>query len=338
MGSEHPLGPFLRRFLLEDVVEDRNLTRNTQQSYRDAIRLLLEYIAEYRGIEPTKVMVEQVTPDLVRDFLAHLEAIRGNSITTRNQRLVAIRSLFRFIARQVPELVEHASQIRSMVPKRTALAVIPYLDKHEVDALLAVPDRKRTQGRRDYALLLFLYNTGARASEAATVMVGDLSLDTSPSVRLLGKGRKIRLCPLWRHTSEVLTDLLGPGLQGPQDSRVFLNVRRQPITRFGIHALLKRTVARAATCTPSLRRKRVSPHTMRHTTAVHLLRAGVDINTIRAWLGHVSLETTNRYAEVDLEMKAKALEACAIRDLDPPDGRTPTWYEEPGLMAFLTSL
>jgi site-specific recombinase XerD len=215
---------------------------------------------------------------------------------------------------------------------------MPYLDKHEIDALLAAPDRRRAQGRRDYSLLLLLYNTGARATEAAQVTVADLSLGTSPSARFDGKGHKIRTCPLWPHTAKILRGLLGERLDPPRDSPVFLNVRGQQITRYGVHALVARTVDKAAEHVPSLRDKRVSPHTIRHTTAVHLLRAGVDINTIRAWLGHVSLETTNRYAEVDLEMKAQALETCAITEPDPVPKHTPGWHSNSQLMSFLASL
>jgi len=334
MTDRHPLGPFVRRFLLEEVVADRNLTLNTQRSYRDSIRLLLRFMAERHSTDPTRVATEQLTATVVRAFLAHLEEERGNSVTTRNQRLAAIHSLFRFIARQVPELVDHATQVRAIPLRKAAPPPMPYLDKAEIDALLAVPDRGHAQGRRDYALLLFLYNTGARASEAAQLTVGAVTLDAAPSVRLLGKGRKTRTCPLWPHTAEVLRELLSSRSEGPRDAPVFRNVRGESITRFGIHTLVARTVAKAAGATPTLREKRISPHTFRHTTAVHLLRSGVDINTIRAWLGHVSLQTTNRYAEVDLEMKAKALETCAIAGSD----HTPVWRKDSDLMAFLTSL
>ena len=334
MSDGHPLGPFVRRFLLEEVVADRNLTLNTQRSYRDSIRLLLRFLHEHHAIESTRVTVEQITATVARTFLAHLEEQRGNSVSTRNQRLAAIHSLFRFVARQVPELVDHAAQIHAIPLRRSAAPTMAYLEKPEIDALLAVPDRGRPQGQRDYALLLFLYNTGARATETAELAVGAVALDGAPSVRFLGKGRKTRTCPLWPHTAKTLRQLLGARLDGPRDEPVFRNVRGEPVTRFGIHDLLARTVRKAAETTPSLRAKRVSPHTLRHTTAVHLLRAGVDINTIRAWLGHVSLETTNRYAEVDLETKAKALEICAITNSD----RTPTWRKDKDLMAFLSSL
>jgi site-specific recombinase XerD len=334
MSDSHRLGPFIRRFLLEEIVADRNLTLNTQRSYRDSIRLLLHFMADHHATDPTRVTVEQVTAEVVRGFLAHLEEKRRNSVATRNQRLAAIHSLFRSVARQVPELVDHAAQIQAIPLRRAAPPVMAYLDKPEIDALLAVPDRQRPQGQRDYALLLFLYNTGARASEAAQVTVGALTLGTAPSVRLLGKGRKTRMCPLWPHTAKILRETLESRRDGPSDAPVFINVRGKPVTRFGIHTLVMRTVAKAVQIMPSLGNKRVSPHTLRHTTAVHLLRAGVDINTIRAWLGHVSLVTTNRYAEVDLEMKAKALETCAVTGAD----RTPSWRKDTDLMAFLSSL
>lgn len=334
----HLIGSFVRRFLLEELVADRNLTPNTQKSYRDAIRLLFGFVADRHSTDPTRVTVEQIDAAVVRSFLAHLEQDRGNSISTRNQRLAALHSLFRFIGRLVPELVEHAAQIQAIPLRRTATPVMPYLDKEEMDALLAVPDRRRAQGRRDYALLLFLYNTGARATETAELTIADLSLDTSPSARLYGKGRKLRTCPLWVRTVTVLRALLGARLHGPGEVPVFLNVRGQPVTRHGVHALVVRIVEKAAEDVPSLLDKRVSPHTIRHTSAVHLLRAGVDINTIRAWLGHVSLETTNRYAEIDLEMKAQALETCAVSGPPPAPRPSPSWHTDSALMSFLASL
>lgn len=336
--SDYLLGPFVRRFLIEEVVTDRNLSINTQRSYRDAIRLLFAFIAKRYSTDPTRVIVEQVDAKMVRRFLVYLEGERGNSVTTRNQRLAALHSLFRFIGRLVPELVDHAAQIQAIPLRRTVPSVMPYLDKHEMDALLAAPDRRRPQGRRDYALLLFLYNTGARASEATKVTMGDLVLTTSPAVRFLGKGRKLRSCPLWSHTADILHELLGARLDAPGNVPVFLNVRGQPITRFGIHTLVARSVDKAAQVAPSLGDKRVSPHTIRHTTAVHLLRAGVDINTIRAWLGHMSIETTNRYAEIDLEMKAKALETCAVTETDCGANEIASWHDDSELMSFLTSL
>jgi site-specific recombinase XerD len=205
-----------------------------------------------------------------------------------------------------------------------------------MDALLAAPDRGSMQGRRDAAALLFLYNTGARADEAAHVRIGDLELGSVPerdpsSVLIHGKGNKSRRCPLWSRTANELRSLIGS--RGAAEN-VFLNRVGQPLTRFGLHALVERYAASVAARLPALAKKRVSPHTIRHTTATHLLRAGVDINTIRAWLGHVSLRTTNIYAEVDLEMKAKALANCEIKE----EESKPPWHQDQGLMEFLRSL
>ena len=338
MNPTHLLGPFVRRFLVEEVAVERGLSPNTQKSYRDAIRLLFRFLAERRGTDPTRVTVEQVDAALLREFLRDLQDRRGSSAATRNQRLTALRSLFRFIGRLVPELVDHAAQVQAIPACRAPLATVPYLEKAEVEALLAVPDRRRLQGRRDYALLLLLYNTGTRASEAAGLRIADLSLAETPAARFDVKGRKERVCPLWPRTADTLRDLLGARLDASPEAPVFLNKQGRPLTRHGVYALVKRTVREAAQTTPSLCAKRVSPHTLRHTTAVHLLRAGVDINTIRAWLGHVSLETTNRYAEVDLSMKAKALATCAdnVPELSPT--ASPTWHSDSTLMAFLDSL
>jgi integrase/recombinase XerD len=222
--------------------------------------------------------------------------------------------------------------VRSILFKKTAKAVIGYLDKHEVDAILRAPDRNTVLGTRDHALILFLYNSGARADEAASLPVGRLQLGTSASVRILGKGNKWRVCPLWPMTVTALWPLVaGLGSEAP----VFRGRTGAPMTRFGVHRIVTAHGARAAERVDSLSGKRISPHTIRHTTAVHLLRAGVDINTIRAWLGHVSLETTNIYAEVDLEMKAKALarvDITGIRMITRARSRTPS------LMEFLQRL
>src|SRR5713101_6624289 len=314
MSEHHLLGPFIRRFLLEHVVTDRNLSRNTQHNYRDGIRVLLRFMTDRHRIDPADLTVEHVTAEVAREFLQYLEHERKNTAATLNQRVTVIHSLFRFIGRRVPELVERSSQLQAVPLRRVDHPTVPYLEKSEIDAVLATPDRRRRLGHRDYALLLFLYNTGARAAETAHLTRGALDLGRPASVRILGKGRKMRLCPLWDHTAQILRELLAGRLDGPAETPVFLNVRGQCLTRFGVYAVVERAVARAATRLPSLNTKRISPHSVRHTTAVHLLRAGVDINTIRGWLGHVSLETTNRYAEVDLETKAKALAACAVTD------------------------
>lgn len=336
MTNSDLLSPWVRRFLLEYLVDERNLARNTQKSYRDALRQFLPFIARaaHRRIE--RLRVEDVSPARTRAFLQDLEKSRGCGVATRNQRLAAIHSLARFIGLHSPEHLEWCDQIRTIASKKVARPLIGYLEKDELDALLKAPNRRTPQGRRDYAILLFLYNTGARADEVAQVRIGDLDLSASSSrdassVVLRGKGNKLRRCPLWPRMADELRLLInGRGAS----QHAFLNRRGQPLTRFGIHAIVERYAAQVATKLPSVAKKRVSPHTIRHTTATHLLRSGVDINTIRAWLGHVSLTTTNVYAEVDLEMKAKALVNCEITDgrLGKP------WRKNPGLMEFLRTL
>ncbi|MEE8285173.1 MAG: tyrosine-type recombinase/integrase [Gammaproteobacteria bacterium] len=326
------LGPWVRRFLLEHLAGERNLARNTQLSYRDTLRLLLPFVADQCRQPVDRLTVEEVSANRVRRFLQHVEESRRCAITTRNQRLAAIRALAHFVAQHSPEHIAWCGEIRSIPFKKATQAVVPYLEKSEMDALLASPDRNTTQGRRDYALVLFLYNSGARASEATHLTVADLHLVPSPSVKILGKGNKVRHCPLWPVTARTLAAMVA---EREPTQRVFLNRCGQPITRFGIHTLVERCALKATAQMPSLARKRVSPHTVRHTSAAHLLRAGVDINTIRAWLGHVSLDTTNIYAEIDLEMKAEALAKCEITESRQP---RKCWTEDRNLMAFLQSL
>jgi integrase/recombinase XerD len=330
------IGPWIRRFLLEHLVKEKNLSRNTQGSYRDTFRLLIPYVAKKSRKPIDQLKVTDLSSHQVSLFLAYLEESRDCAIATRNQRLAAIHAFARFIGERSPEHIAWCGTVRAVRFKRCPQAQIPYLEKGEMDTLLNTPDCQTQLGRRDRTLLLFLYNSGARAHEAAQLTINDLDLPSShltaqASVRLLGKGNKVRRCPLWSKTAEELSRLVAH--RNPHE-RVFLNRCGQPITRFGIHALVERYAQLAAITWPSITKKRVSPHTIRHTTATHLLRAGVDINTIRAWLGHVSLETTNVYAEVDLEIKAKTLAKCETT----PVKRTKHWRDCPDLMTFLRNL
>lgn len=325
------LGHWVRRFLLEYLVRERNLAINTRTSYRDMLILLLVYTSANLKKPIDRLSVADLSPALLREFLSHLEQNRRCSPVTRNQRLGALRALARFIGENSPEHVEWCSQVRLIPFKKTAQPSITYLDKPEMDALLATPDCHTPQGRRDYSLLLFLYNSGARASEAAKLRIVNIDWHVQ-CVQIFGKGNKERTCPLWPKTMDQLHRItVGRGV----DQHVFLNRNRQPITRFGIHTMIERHALTAAAQMPSLKRKQISPHVIRHTTATHLLRAGVDINTIRAWLGHVSLNTTNIYAETDLETKARALATCAP---DTEGVKAKPWQHQPDLMEFLRRL
>lgn len=328
------LGSWIRRFLLEYLIMDRNLSRNTQRSYRDTLRLILPFIAKRIRKPIDRLVVGDLSSAHVKAFLLQIEETRGCGPATRNQRLAAIRSLAKFIALHSPEHIEWCGDIRTIAFKRSPRPLVTYLEKLEMDALLSAPDLQSAQGRRDHVVLLFLYNTGARADEVAQCRIDDFSFghaQQSSSVVIHGKGGKLRRCPLWRKT---VTELL-PIVEGrPASQHLFLNRRHEPLTRYGVYALVERYAESAAKVAPSLKGKRVSPHVIRHTTATHLLRAGVDINTIRAWLGHVSLSTTNVYAEVDLEMKARALAKCEV---ESTTSRKP-WRKDTALMQFLSQL
>ncbi|EAZ97102.1 tyrosine-type recombinase/integrase [Marinobacter sp. ELB17] len=325
------LGPWIRRFLLEHLVAERNLALNTQKSYRDMLMQLLPYLAGKANKAIDRLTVDDFSPQAVRLFLSHMEQQRNCTISTRNQRLGGIHALARFIAEHSPEHIGWCAQIRLIPFKKTSQPAIIYLDKPEMDALLAAPDDHTEQGRREQALLLFLYNSGARVSEAVQLKIGDIDWHAQ-CVRVVGKGNKQRRCPLWTSTLERL-HVLVDGREATQP--VFLNRCHQPMTRSGIHTLVKRCAARACARAPSLLNKPVSPHVIRHSTACHLLQAGVDINTIRAWLGHVSLTTTNIYAEIDLETKARALAACSVSEGVVARTR---WRDQPDLIEFLRTL
>ena len=331
MRDNTSLGPWVRRFLLQHLVGERNLSRNTQQSYRDALCQIIPFASQRIRKHVDRLTVVDLSAEIVRDFLTDVEASRGCSIATRNQRLAAIHALARFVAEHSPEHIEWCTQVRYVPFKKGTYALVPYLDKPEIDALLACPDLRTPQGRRDHGLLLFLYNSGARADEAAQLAIADLDL-VAASVRILGKGRKKRVCPLWPSTVNELSALVG---QRPSQERVFLNRCGLPMTRFGVYGLVERLALKAQADVPSLATKRVSPHSIRHSSATHLLRSGADLNTVRAWLGHASLDTTNIYAEIDLEGKAKALAKC---DITNEVGPTKRWLKDPDLMQFLRSL
>ena len=325
------LGPWLRRFLSEHIVTERNLARNTRKSYRDTFSLLLPFLSRKVRKPVDRLVVRDLTSRYVLQFLTHLEEDRGCSARTRNQRLAAIRAFARFIGSRDPALVEWCGHIRAITSKKSMPPPVGWLTKAEMEAMLAVPDRKTSRGRCEYALLLFLYNTGARVSEATELKVRDLQIWRGNSghdlATLHGKGGKTRQCPLWAETKRVLADEI---LDRPLDDAVFVSRLGKPFTRFGVYRLIERYAAKV----PELADRTITPHVIRHTTACHLVLAGVDINTIRAWLGHVSISTTNIYAEIDLTLKANAVALCEVGQSKP----SRSWKEDKDLMSFLSAL
>ena len=261
MRDRNLIGPWIRRFLLEHLVADRNLTSNTQASYRDTLLLLLPFVSRAKRVPIDRLMINDLSPSLLRSFLEHLQKERGCSGTTRNLRLAAVHSLAKFIGMRSPEHLAWSADIRAVPFKRTQKSILIYLDKPEIDALLEAPDLQTSRGRRDYALLLFLYNTGARAEEAARLTIGNITWGSSPAVCLVGKGNKIRVCPIWKHTADELR-LLAAGRTAGEF--VFLNRRNERLTRFGIYGLVRRAVTKASSERPALATKRISPHCLRH--------------------------------------------------------------------------
>jgi integrase/recombinase XerD len=336
LNNNNYLSSWIKRFLLEYLISTRNLSKNTQLSYRDTFRLILPFMASKTKKSIEKLLVNDIGSDEIKSFLFDLEKTRNCSVSTRNQRLAAIHAFAKFVSINSPELVEWCRQIQIIPFKKSKRTLITYLEKTEMDALLNSPDKQTEQGNRDHAILLFLYNTGARADEVAQLTIADLNIAHSKkrdlsTVLIKGKGNKLRRCPLWQQTVNELSLLI---MNRKQDEHVFLNRCKQPLTRFGIHTMVSRYAKQVAKQFPAIEKKRVSPHTIRHTTATHLLQSGVDINTIRAWLGHVSINTTNIYAEVDLDMKTKALACCEVHE----EKNTTHWRDNKDLMSFLDSL
>lgn len=318
------LGRDLVTFFEDFLPAQRGLSPHTIRSYRDALLLLLRFTARELRRTVDRLDVSDLTVERITRFLADLEAQRHNSIATRNARLGAIHVFARYLAGQRPEHLGTLQRIIGMPFKRGAVeAPIEYLDRAELDALLKSIDRSTRLGRRDYALFAFMFNTGARVQEALNVRVADVRLEAPPQVRLLGKGRKARICPLWPATARLLRDLVAEQ-DGVRDESVsplfFSNARGAPLTRYGVRYLLRRYVQKASSVAPSLKSKKLHPHSIRHSTAVALLKSGVDFATISQWLGHAGLNTTMRYARADLDLKRRALAQVFPHAVAPPPG------------------
>jgi integrase/recombinase XerD len=338
--SQDQLGRLLHAFFEDHLKCQKGLQITSIRSYRDALRLFLSFVAEDVHHKLTRLALADLTAERVRRFLAFLEQGRGNQVRTRNQRLAAVRAFFEYLATRDPQMLMQAQQVNAIPVKRTAPSQTLYLEIDEVQSLFAnLPDDGRF-ALRDHALLLFLYNSGARAQEAADLRVGHLALNDQPRVRLHGKGDKWRACPLWKQTAVLLRQLLERQSRHlDSDDPVFISRNGQPLTRFGIYKVVRRHTAELAKKGLDGKPRAVSPHVLRHSTAVHLLEAGVEINVIRAWLGHVSLETTNRYAEINLRMKAEALAVCEPSfDTSAVSHRGPVWRDDPDLLKWLQSL
>jgi integrase/recombinase XerD len=327
----------LRGFFADHLPRIRGTSPHTLLSYRDSFVLLLRFVAQCRNRSVAALDLDDLGPGEVLGFLQYLEAERQNQPATRNVRLAAIHAFARYCATRHPDRLEQCQRVLAVPFKRTGSRPIEYLDYEEIQAVLATVDRTTADGRRDYALVATMFNTGARVQEIVALRRCDLELETRPQVRLFGKGRKERVCPIWPQTAALLTALSAdrPSQMLP-NAPVFLNHRGDQLTRFGIRYLLRKYCTLAATAAPTLKRKRLHPHSMRHSTAVYLLKAGVDIVTISQWLGHATVAVTNRYATVDLDMKRQAIEKAQPITTTMP---VPTpWRADASVLEWLEAL
>lgn len=326
------VAPHLQAFFTDHLAQHKRASPQTVASCRDTFRLLLRFVQETQHIEPSALCLTDLDVPTILAFLDYLEQQRGNTVRSRNIRLSTIRSFFRFVALRDPQRVELVTRILAIPVKRQDKKLIGYLNREEMEALLATPDRSKWVGRRDHALLLTMYNSGARVSEMTTLKCDQVIFGASTFLQLHGKGRKERTIPLWSQTSRVLKDWFGE-LGEDRRQMAFPNARRQPLSRHGVNYLLQQATHTAMASCPSLRGKTVTPHVIRHSTAMALLQAGIDIATIALWLGHESIETTHVYLEADLELKERALQKLA-----PIDAQGTRYIAEDPLLLFLSSL
>lgn len=333
MTFSHLVTSFFQKYL----AAERGLPANTVASYSDCIRLLVNFACARLAIQPEALNIESFNRELIIAFLDHLENARLNGVSTRNQRLAAIKTFFHFLASSVPELMHVNETIQAIRQKNTDYTPPPSMTLDEVDAILAVPDTSQLIGARDKALATLLYNSGGRAQEIADLRICDVRFETPATVTLTGKGNKTRVIPLREDTVEALSRYLKCREQsGIQSDHLFLNVKGDPMTRFGIGRRVGQLASEAACHCPSLQGRKITPHVFRHTIALHLIESDVDIVLVQEWLGHADLRTTSQYLEVSIERKR-----AALAKVPPPENGAPvevSQWKQPALMAFLTRL
>ena len=305
----------IQDFFCNHLIAQRQASPRTVASYRDTFRLLLLYAQDQTKKPASTLALADFDAPLILGFLDHLERERRNTARTRNARLSAVRSFLHYAALHDPATLAVIQRSLAIPTKRFDRALVGFLSREEMEAVLAAPDRSTWSGHRDHVLFTTMYNTGARVSEIIAVQVGDVVLDQSPSIHLHGKGRKERTVPLWKSTVKCLKEWL-PRISSEIEAPLFPNRSMRPLTRSGVENRLQAAVSIAATGCSSLNKRNVSPHVLRHTTAMHLLQSGVDLSVIALWLGHERPDTTHLYVEADLRMKERALKKLQ----SPPSG------------------
>ena len=332
MKSECNIARQLKHFLAEYLPQERGFSLHTVHSYRDALCLLLRHLQEKHGVAPNRVAIADLSAENIMGFLNELQRSNKNGNSTRNLRLAAIRAFAVYLQKKEPTLASDLAGLLAIPTKRTTHKVLGFLTRDEMEAVLEAPDADTWSGKRDRALFAAMYNTGVRVSEIVGTLVSDVTLTSGGVFHLRGKGRKERALPLWKRTVTTLRKWISAN-HLRQEQPLFANTHGQAMTRSGVEKRLREAVRKAGKTCPSLRTKRVSPHTLRHTTAMHLLQSGVDITVIAMWLGHESIETTHLYVTADLELKEEAL-----KTLQPPSGGTFRFRPDDELLKFLQSL
>lgn len=330
-------GSLILSFFSSYLANQRGLSPETIASYSDCIRLLIDYTCNKLDTTVDKLALEAISEALILDFLDYLQKERNNSPKTRNQRLAAIKTFFRFAARQDPTLCAVCERVCTISAKKSEYKIIQPLENNEVKEILSQVDSNTLNGARDRVILALLYNTGARVQEIIDLKISDLNMQNPMQVILTGKGKKQRIVPLYSQTIEAIQHYLNLRKNaGIEHEKLCLNSKKQPISRFGVAYLIQKYVCKAMRKCSSLLKKTVTPHTFRHTTALHLIQSGVDITVVKEWLGHACIKTTSLYVEIDIDMKRKALKACP----PPIPGlqiEKPQWKEAP-ILAFLQQL
>ena len=334
MKMTNSLPNLIHSFFHDWMAGQRNASRHTILSYRDTWRLFLRFVAERRQRDVARLSLEDLSDKEALAFLDYVEKDRGATIATRNCRLAALHSFFGFVADREPLAAGQCAAILRIPSKRSPKRSVNYLELEELSVLLNQPDRSNKLGQRDHLLLAVLYNTGARISEALRLCRRDIRLDAPPQVRLYGKGRKERICPLWPETANLLAAFFQHNRVGPEEP-IFRNRYDLPLRAAGARFRLKEYVQSAAQGVPRLNDKHITPHTFRHTAGVHLLASGVDVTVVQSWMGHASLNTTNIYAQANLETKRKAIDKVDGK-LRP--GKAPRWKKNAALLDWLDSL
>lgn len=327
-----PIGPHISAFLRERLPQQRGASEHTCATYAYAFKLLFEFASKQLRVRPSKLALEQIDVRMVVKFLDFLEAERANSASTRNARLVAIKSFATFLEHRVPSFLEQSRQIISIPMKRTAIPLVKHLDREEIQALLEAPDLTTTRGLRDRAMLHLCFAAGLRVTELVTLPMTSLTLHPSPTVRVIGKGRRERALPLWRETASDVRKWIAVRKPEPGVDELFINARGLPMTRSGFEDIISKHATAAATRCPSLTSKRVSPHVLRHSCALMMLQATGDVRRVALWLGHADIRTTERYLRVDPTEKLEALGSVV-----PPRLRSGRFKVPDALMAMLTA-